>query len=239
MDKVVLFQPATRPWGMPNMSPFCSKLETYLRMAEVPHEVKEADFRKAPKGKIPFVSMDGALMGDSHHIIEAIERRLGDKALDAGMSPQERAQSHIMKRAFDEAFYFVGLYLRWIPNSAFSVLQPEFKKMLPGPLKLLVPLIRRGTRKKLHEQGTGRHSDAEINALGIADVQAFSDLLGDKAYLFGDKPRTADATAFAFIDAILGYPPESAVKQTMQRTANVVAYRQRVRDRWFKDLSAS
>ena len=34
MDEITLHQPPARSWGMPNVSPFCTKLEAYLRMAE-------------------------------------------------------------------------------------------------------------------------------------------------------------------------------------------------------------
>ena len=36
-EKVILHQPPAA-WGLPNPSPFCAKLETYLRMAEIPFE---------------------------------------------------------------------------------------------------------------------------------------------------------------------------------------------------------
>jgi hypothetical protein len=59
MEPITLFQPPTRPWGIPNLAPFCTKLETYLRMTAVPYRTAAADVWKAPKGKIPFVTMDG------------------------------------------------------------------------------------------------------------------------------------------------------------------------------------
>ena len=41
------------------MSPFCAKLEAYLRLAEVPYETRSADIRKAPRGKAPYVEYEG------------------------------------------------------------------------------------------------------------------------------------------------------------------------------------
>ena len=43
-------------FGLPNASPFCMKLETYLRMAGLPFEIPAASVRaigRAPKGKLP------------------------------------------------------------------------------------------------------------------------------------------------------------------------------------------
>ena len=39
-------------WGLPNPSPYCMKLEVYMRLAEIPYEIVTwHDPRKAPKGK--------------------------------------------------------------------------------------------------------------------------------------------------------------------------------------------
>ena len=47
-------------WGLPNPSPFCMKLEVFLRLAEIPYEIVTwPDPRKAPKGKLPFIEHEG------------------------------------------------------------------------------------------------------------------------------------------------------------------------------------
>jgi hypothetical protein len=57
MIKLYQFKPAL---DLPNASPFCMKLEIYLRMANLPYEiVLNADSRKAPKGKLPYIE-DGS-----------------------------------------------------------------------------------------------------------------------------------------------------------------------------------
>lgn len=63
-------------WGLPNMSPFCVKLETYLRMAKIEYEKPKFDFSKAPKGKIPFVGIDGKCIRDSGLIIQELKKNL-------------------------------------------------------------------------------------------------------------------------------------------------------------------
>jgi glutathione S-transferase len=57
-------------WGLPNASPFCMKLETYLRMANLPHQVVYEDkMDKAPKGKMPYIVDQGKKLGDSNLIL--------------------------------------------------------------------------------------------------------------------------------------------------------------------------
>ena len=53
MIKLYQFKPA---FGLPNASPFCMKLETYLRMAQLPFvapKISLGDIGRAPKGKLP------------------------------------------------------------------------------------------------------------------------------------------------------------------------------------------
>jgi glutathione S-transferase len=229
---ILLYQPPTRPWGMPNMSPFCIKLESYLRMAKVPFEARAAEMQKAPKGKIPYVSIDGQLMGDSQLVIEHLEKKNG-APLDGWLDDAQRATGHAVRRMFDEGYYFVGIYNRWVSDDGWALMEPEFKKLLPGPLKVITGLIRKRVRKQIHLQGTGRHSHDEIMAIGKADFAALSSLLGDRAFLFGDRPSTFDCSAFGFLEATLGFPLESEVRRFALGQTNLVRYRDRIKTAYF------
>jgi glutathione S-transferase len=240
VDEIVLYQPATRPWGTPNMSPFCCKLETYLRATEIPYRTaSQGTMRAAPKGKIPWVQLDGKLMGDSQLVIAELERRLaaeGKRPLDAGLPPRDAAIAHVVRRTLEEAFYFVGLYARWQTDDGYAAIRPEFIKLMPT--KLVMPIVHRVMLKKLRAQGTGRHSYDEAMAMGVADLDAIAELLGDKPFVTGDAPRVVDCALFAFVEAVLGPPIDSATRQALSKHANLVAFRGRVRARWWKDLPA-
>jgi len=240
MKELTLFQPPTRPWSTPNLSPFCTKLECYLRMAEIPYKTAAMKVGKAPKGKIPYIARgDGTLMGDSQLIIEELERGLtaeGKPALDAGLAAREVAIGHLTRRTLEEGFYFVTVYNRWMTDDGFGAVRAELKKFVPG---IIVPFIRRDIRKKLQSQGTGRHSLEEATAIGGSDLGACAELLGDRPFLLGDAPRTADCTLYAFLEAILGFPVDSPLKAQVASHKNLVAYRERIRDRWWKDLKAA
>jgi glutathione S-transferase len=237
MNELTLYQPPTRPWNTPNLSPFCTKLECYLRMAEIPYKAAAMQIGKSPKGKIPYVVLsDGTAMGDSQLIIEHLERALaaeGKPGLDDGLSARDRAIGHLTRRTLEEATYFVAMYLRWKTDDGFAAMRPEFKKFVPG---LIVPLIRRDIRKKLHTQGTGRHSLEEVTAFGAADLESCAELLGDQPFLFGDRPRIVDCALYAYLEGLLGFPVDSPLRSRIAARANLVAYRARIRERWWKDL---
>lgn len=51
-------------FGLPDGSPFVTKVHVLLKMAGVPYRFEKANFRKAPKGKIPYIEDGGPLLGD-------------------------------------------------------------------------------------------------------------------------------------------------------------------------------
>ncbi len=206
-------------------------------MAAIPHDVRPANFKKAPKGKIPYIKLADDYMGDSQLVIEKLET-LRDGTMDAALSAEQRAVGHCIRRMLDEAFYFVIIHLRWNSEHTSTHQRSEFVKVLPKPLRLMYPLIVRSVRKKLHSQGTGRHTHEEVMEFGKADVRALSALLGDKAFILGDQPSTTDASVFAFLSALLTFPGDSAVKAAAAATPNLVAYFDRLRAAYWKDLAA-
>lgn len=235
LPTVTLYQPPTRPWGSPNLSPFCAKLETYLRIAEIPHDVKSSNFPKAPKGKIPYVKLDDSYLGDSQLIIERLET-LRSAPLDGWLTPEQRAVGHCVRRMLDEGFYFVVMYLRWNSEHTGTIQRAEFVKVLPKALRPMFPLIARSVRKALRSQGTGRHTPDEVMAMGRADIDALATLLGAKPFLLGDRPSTVDASLFAFVAGVLAFPGDSALKAHTAAQANLVGYVARLRAAYWPEL---
>lgn len=230
MSTLILHQPKGA-WGEPSLSPFCIKLECYLRMAEIPYEVRPPEMLKAPKGKIPYVELDGKLVGDSQLIIDELVSRYGDR-LDHALSREQRALARVTRRAIEEGGYFVGLYARWGDPAGWEVLRPAFARATGIP-ELALWLVRRRVSASLHGQGTGRHTQEEIYRVGMADWSAVSDLLGDKPFFFGDRPTSIDAVLFGFYTATTAFPYESPLKKHVLTLGNLVAHRDRVRSRFF------
>ncbi|WP_051131964.1 Tom37 metaxin N-terminal-like domain-containing protein [Legionella tunisiensis] len=100
-------------WGLPNASPFCLKIETYLRMAEIPYEIRFLrDPRKSPKGKLPFIKIDDKLIPDSEIIIDYLKGKFGD-VLDKNLNTEQKALSALLDDVFSERLYWIMLYMRW------------------------------------------------------------------------------------------------------------------------------
>jgi glutathione S-transferase len=209
-------------------SPFCLKLEAYLKLAQLPFEKRHADLRKAPKGQLPYISDDGRIVADSRFVIDYLKAAHGDP-LDGHLSPREKADLHAWQRMVEESLYWTVVYSRWIDDAGWRIFAPLVFSFLPAPLRAIVPaLVRKRVRRTLHGQGTIRHTPEEIYALGARDIDALATQLGDRPYMLGDRPTSLDATAAGFLVNILEAPLETKLKADTSRHANLVAYSERM-----------
>jgi len=224
-------------YGLPNLSPFCMKVETYLRMAGLPYEIrwKSAPFG-APKGKLPFIRDGETCVADSSSIVDYLKARYGDP-LDAWLDPEQRATALAFQRLMEEHLYWTVLHLRWFDDANWPATRQAFFGGLPPVLRNLVPrLARRGMGRELHGHGMGRHSTDEIVALGNADVTAIAVHLGDKAHMLGNQPCSLDAVAYAFLANLLWVPlARNPVRDHALACPNLAAYCQRMKAGYFPE----
>jgi glutathione S-transferase len=58
-------------FGLQNVSPFCLKAEMLMTQLGLDYDMEvQADPRKAPKGKLPYLIADGREISDSELIVE-------------------------------------------------------------------------------------------------------------------------------------------------------------------------
>ena len=230
-----LFQPK-RAFGLPNPSAFCVKLETYLRMAGINYELAVGDPRGAPKGKVPWINDDGHVLGDSTFVINYLKQKYGDP-LDGRLTPQQQATGHVIQKMLEDSLYFVSSYSKWVDDEGFALYSAELFAGMPAEqLEYVPPMVRKRVIEKLNAQGIARHSRDEVHELGIKDVQAFGDLLGDGPYLFGDQPTSYDACALGVIGNIKDGPFVSPVRDAIRNTRNIADYIDHLRQQYFTDL---
>ena len=209
-----------------NVSPFTLKLETWLKLAGLPYQVVALrNPGQGPKGKLPFIEDDdGSLVADSSLIIEHLSRRRGID-LDAGLGPGERAQALALQRLFEDHLYFVVVWSRWLDPEGWRSFGPALFQGIPPPLQqAIAAFVRRRLRQDLRAQGLGRHSPAEIYAMGRADLEAIAILLGARPFVFGERPTTIDAIAYGFLANILLVPIETELARIARGLPTLVAW---------------
>jgi glutathione S-transferase len=181
----------------------------------VPYEVSDgfADFRRAPKGKLPYIDDRGRKIADSGLIVEYLSRSRGVD-LDGWLSPMQRAEALALQRLLEDHFYFILGYARWLDPAGWPAVKAAFFGWLPpGMRDATAFMVRRRIVRTLHLQGLGRHSQAELYWMGRADLEAVSLVLGDKPFFFGERPATIDAVAYGFLANLLLVPVETELKR--------------------------
>ena len=225
-----------RLWGLANASPFCMKLETYLRMAKLSYKVKYINnSRQAPKGKLPYIQIEDSLYADSELIIDELKKRFGD-SLDEELTPEQKALGHLIETTFNEQMYWIIVYLRWQDKAGWKIVKEDFFAKLPSIPRLFVPyLIRKQMLEALTAQGMGRHNKEEIIYIGQKTLESMAELLGENLYFLGDKPTTVDATAFSFLANILFPPIKSPLQEYLQTKEHLTAYCERMKSTFYPD----
>jgi len=210
--------------GLESMSPFCMKVEVYLKLQKLPYNTRGGNPRSAPKGKHPYITHDdgGPTVADSTAILEYLESK-SKSPLDEGMSDEEKGRAWLLKRTFEEALYFVVLWARWVDDSGWAVVKGVFDE-IPGAVRWAVaPLIRRSVRTTTVAQGTGRHSREEIYEMGKKDIDAIAELFKGP-YFVGDRMRTIDVTAYAFLANIHRFVVDGPLKAHLKTKPELVAF---------------
>ncbi len=225
-------------FGLPNASPFCMKVETFLRLAGIEYKtVDVTDPRKGPNGKAPWIVDQGETIPDSRFIIEYLNRKHG-YPLRNNLNKEQLAQHHILTRMLDESTYWGMVHERWVIPENAEITRDTLLEFIPNPMRKLVFLLgQRSIKSALHGQGTGRLSREEITTLAKHDIDALSDFLGDKPYFGGDKPAEIDATSLAYIAGFITPKISSKIGDYIKTKENLVAYHKRLMKEIFPDLA--
>lgn len=216
-------------YGLSSLSPFCTKLEAYFRLAKLDYELTTGNPRLAPKGKLPYIVHDGTKLADSGAIIEYFEQKL-EKPLDAGLGAEQQALGLLVRRTLEEHTYWAMVYARWIDEPGWALQADVVKKMLPAALRPFLPgVIRSAVKKSLHAHGAGRHSHDELYAGGVRDVDAIAQIMGDKPWALGSEPSSYDATVMAFLWHMLAQPTDNPLTRAVKRHPSLVSYVERTK----------
>lgn len=226
-----------KAFGLPNPSPFCVKVETYLRLAGLEYEIVEvSNPSKAPKGKCPFIVDGDTIVADSHFILAYLKRKYGDP-LGEGLSDVDRAYHHAIARMIEDHLYFPLLYTRWVLPENADIVRDQFFGSMPKLVRgVIFGMVQKSTRKRIESQGCGGHERHEIEQLAIEDINALSTILGDDDFFGGDTPREIDCVAWGTIANTLVEPFATPIKDAAAALPNLVAYSARMKARIFPGL---
>lgn len=221
-------------FGVPNPSPFCIKVETWLRLAELEYKIKwRFDSRKSPHGKLPFIKDNGKIVADSNNIIEHLSQAHHIN-LDGGLSDEQQAAALAFDRMLSEHTYWGVVFARWIEPTVWNQVRAALFAPLPPIVRSIVAaLIRKKQQRTLWLHGLGRHGRDEIYRRMGQDIAALSAYLGSKPFMMGERPSNVDATVYAFLASCWEAQLDTPLKALVAEHQNLVAYCKRMRERCF------
>jgi len=233
-----------RTTTVPDPSPFALKLETWIRMNKLNYHNVSNEFTKgSATGQIPFIELNGRQIGDSANIIDHLTNTY-NLSIDKHLNTRERAEATAITALIEESLYRCLMYDRsrnfsWLAtDKGFSPYFTGIKKFLFE--KILIKKLQGDIKSKAAAQGIGRRTEEDVNEIAKRDLSALSTFLGDKKYLFGDRPTTVDATLFGPLVQLLDTPLNSdKIKPFIeQRTINLVAFVKRIKEEYWPDWDA-
>lgn len=245
LDKVILFSFPRSP-RVRNISPFALKVESFLRMHNIPFE-SIGTFKFSPKkGQMPYIRLNcrenGPLVADSNFIIQFLSKKLGiDEVEKTLLTKEQTATSHAFTRMIEEHTTQIGFYYRYALNmDGFrAAVLPDgwFRSWM---VSFIFPLVMPMAFKKKNKYVSfGRHSDEEKWTISCQDIQSISDYLGEKRFMFGDEPTTLDCTLFGhfaqFLYIPLNFPQKIYIHENCD---NIVKYMNRFKELYWKDWDA-
>ncbi|QBG35686.1 glutathione S-transferase family protein [Litorilituus sediminis] len=220
--------------GVVDPSPFVVKVDAFLRMAGLEYQTigRSSNLKQSPKGKLPFITVDGTngkeTIADSQHIFDYLTEH-HQVTLDDWLTDEQKAQAYLLTKSLDENLYWCIVYSRWLNDESWPKVKQAFFGKLPVYLRWFVPnMLRKSVLKTLYRQGTGRHSKAEILAIADKSFAALSQILSDKEFFFGDKVCSFDAVAYSFLCQVITSDISNSFSEKAQSYDNLVRFCQRI-----------
>jgi glutathione S-transferase len=226
-------------FGLPDPSPFVMKAEMLLKLSGLAYETAATGLQGAPKGKLPYLRDGDRVVADSTFIRFYLEERYNID-FDRGFGAAERGIAWAVDKICEDHLYWLIIEQRWMDDANFARGPANFFRVAPAPIRPFIKLVvRRGLRRTLHGHGLGRHSTEERARLAERLFASLTAILGDKPYLLGNMPCSADATAFAFVAGALCPLFTGTPRPAAEAHPNLVAYAGRLMQQYYPRFVAS
>jgi glutathione S-transferase len=208
-----------------SFSPFCLKMESYLKAAGIPYENKlTVSMKGSKKKKLPMIVDNGELVEDSTFIIEHLKRKHAID-LDRHLTSEQMAIGQAFQWLCEKSLVDIVIYFRWVDSANWPKFRDIVFRGAPWIIKATVANgMAKSIGKTLYKHGTGRFTDTERLKLLNDNLSAISNYLGQKKYFFGDQVSTVDTILFA---TLVQVRPRGVVPQfdgVLEKYPNLMAY---------------
>jgi len=210
-------------FGVADNNGYGLKVFAFLKLAGVPFRHEHVfDASKAPRAQLPYIIDGHDTVGDSETILGFVAEKY-HVALDAALTPGQRAQNLLVTRMLDD-LYWVMSYSRWKDERYWPMFRDALKREHPLLTDEGLTKAKEFNAQRYHYQGIGRYEPDAAMARGLADLAALASLIPAQGYVHGDMPGAVDAGIYGFIANIYFYDIDTPLKQFVVAHDNLVRH---------------
>jgi len=239
-DGIVYVYQFPRCKALPSLSPYCLKLETWLRMADVNYENVNFPWLtvRSSEGTLPFVEYNGREYPDSALIIRDLTAIFSKETMETHLNDEQRVASRALEKLVEHSLWWSFAYCRYLEHfdEMFALMPNIFGFIQPIIGVLLKGSAHKKIKQALGATGIGRHSRTETINIGLEDLRMLSSYLGNKHYFTGFKATRADAAIFGVLAQIIYMPIDTPHKELINlELINLKDFCERIKNRYWPD----
>ncbi|KAI6217448.1 hypothetical protein M3Y99_01766400 [Aphelenchoides fujianensis] len=173
-DCVYLIQ-FPRAGSVPSISPFCLKLETWLRIAQIEYQNVDNQFKfTSRKKQVPFVELNGRQVADTNFIVSELSR-IFDVDIDEHLSERDMADFRAYQSLVEDSLFLHH-------NLSFLATEDGVIGHFEGFRKLIFRTYGIAKLKRSYKNKHRGHSASEVEMITKKNLKALSIFLGSKPW---------------------------------------------------------
>jgi len=214
------------------LSPFVEKIARALQWKGLPfrlvrpHGPRDLGRWNPTTGKMPVLEIDGRRSYDSSRIVRILDKVKSDPGLFSDDPSVARRQAFVEDWS-DESLYWYAMAFRWTPVNE-PATRAQLLASLPALWRPLAAVILpRQILAQARAQGLARLPMDVLEEEFSYRLDELVELLGQRPYVFSDRPSAADLAIFGQMSLLRSGPTPQAAKM-IDRRPSLAAFYDRV-----------
>lgn len=225
-----------RAKNFPGYSFYSVKLETYLKMAEIPYEIQFSfENKKFPRHKLPVITDENKTITDTSFIIDYLREKF-EANVDANLTDEQAAMAEFIQRTSEDHIIPLLMMWRWCDEDTWPTWRDQIFALMPAFVRAVVPpLVHKNMKKRMWAHGVARYPKEERLIKLDHSLKALSYVLGKQDFVFGDAPCTTDAIIFSVVGNIYFDPSLEEAAEVLDNYPNLIEHTKRMLEKYYPE----
>ena len=222
---------------LPSASPFCLKLESWLRLAGLPYTLMEGhELHGSSKRALPrIISESGRTMEGLRRVMLHVRSEARTDP-DSWLSTDERVFSQAVGHLYADWLVPAMVWLGWVQEESWPGLRAICLSQEGDTLPATTDPLRDHLTLRISELALREDERPKVEELVLREIESLADFLGSKPFFFGDQPSSVDCTLFALMVVSASAPAESPLAQFAQSSYRIGDYVRRMITRLYPEM---